>query len=54
MNNDNKIKGSIIGNAITNNPEKKQSFWSRFWLPLLITIVGGVICTGICFYLKWT
>lgn len=52
--NDNKIKGSIIGNAITNNPEKKQSFWSRFWLPLLITIVGGVICTGICFYLKWT
>lgn len=52
--NNNKIKDSTISNEITNTPEKKQSIWDKFWLPLLITIVGGVVYTGICFYLKLT
>lgn len=52
--NDNKINNSILGNSITDKPKKKQSFWNRFWLPLLITVIGGVIYTGICVFLKWT
>jgi len=48
--NDNKIKGSVIGN-VKDTPKKKQSFWDKYWLPLLITIIGGVIYTAICAYL---
>ena len=48
----NKIKKSVIGNANNvNKPEKKISFWSKFWLPLIITIIGGVAVTAICIWL---
>lgn len=48
----NKIKKSVIGNNnTTETPQKESSFWSKFWLPLLITIIGGVAVAGICFWL---
>ena len=48
----NKIEKSIICN--TNNvdkQEKRTSFWSKFWLPLIISIIGGVAVTAICLWL---
>ena len=46
-----KIKKSIIGNNNTTEvPEQKASFWSKFWLPLLITIIGGVAVAIICYW----
>lgn len=50
--NGNKIEKSIIGN--TNNvdkQEKKASFWSKFWLPIIISIVSGVAVAAICLWL---
>lgn len=50
--NNNELQDSIIGNDIKDTPEKKPSFLDRFWLPLLITIIGGVIGTAICVFLE--
>jgi len=51
--NGNEIKSSVIGNKnTTENPPEKSSFWSKFGLPLLVTIIGGVAVAVICFLLN--
>lgn len=51
--NGNEIKSSVIGNKNTlENPPEKSSFWSKFGLPLLVTIIGGVAVAVICFLLN--
>lgn len=48
----NKIKKSIVGNGNTvESTDKKSSFWEKFGLPLIITIIGGVAVAGICIWL---
>lgn len=47
-----KIQSSILGHSnIIEKPQKKSSFWKKFWLPLVITVVGGVLVTAICIWL---
>ena len=47
-----KIKKSILGHS--NNaekPQQKSSFWERFALPLIITVIGGIAVAAICIWL---
>ena len=47
-----KIKNSILGHSnIAEAPQKKSSFWKKVGLPLVITVVGGVLVTAICIWL---
>lgn len=49
----NEIKSSVIGNKNTlESLSEKSSFWDKFGLPLLVTIIGGVIVAVICFFLN--
>lgn len=51
--NGNEIKSSVIGNKNTlEKLPEKSSFWSKFWLPLLVAIIGGVTVAVICFLLN--
>ena len=43
-------KNNQIGNNF--NKDAKQSIWEKFHIPLLVTIIGGVIVAAICFFLK--
>lgn len=48
----NKIKKSVVGNGNTTEaPQKKSSFWEKFGLPLIITVIGGVVVAAICILL---
>lgn len=48
----NKIKNSVVGNSNTvEKPQNNSSFWDRFGLPLIITIIGGVAVAAICIWL---
>ena len=47
-----KIKKSILGHANTaETPREKSSFWEKFGLPLVITIIGGVAVAALCIWL---
>ncbi len=48
----NKIKKSVVGNGNTmETPKKESSFWEKFGLPLVITIIGGVAVAALCIWL---